>query len=113
MRRLTLCTLVLLFAARLAFAEDTFFSIAIDKLTLTEGKLPDATKDDGNGQYTQASEAMRPYAVLDAEGEAYPFAPTGPTGTWTPAGPVPTTLAIRVARGSDTGGKLFLPKSDG
>lgn len=114
MRRFSAATLILLVAltARQALADDVFFQVALDKLPLTEGRLPE-TKAEENWRYSDARASMRPYAVLDGAGEAY-LAVDGETEQpWSPGGPAPTLLAFRTQQAGSVSGGLYLAKSDG
>ncbi|NLF08665.1 MAG: hypothetical protein GX594_11915 [Pirellulaceae bacterium] len=80
-------TIALALAAWLAssaFAGDAYYEIPIRELTLTEGELPvrkDASQWRPYAQ-TERLRAMRPYAVLDEQGEVYVFGQGEQRDTW-------------------------------
>ena len=65
----TLVTALVLLAAGVA-AEDTFYSVPLNELVLTEGQLPEGANWHFRTEGRGLAEAMQPYAALDGEGEA-------------------------------------------
>jgi hypothetical protein len=107
---LVVVALVLATAGR---AEDAYFVESLDKLTITEGKLPDSLdyteKVDSrsyNYMYGWARDRRFSYVVLDGEGEAYVGLSTlrHPEAWW--------KLAVRAPTGKKVTGRLWIPHAD-
>jgi len=101
---------LILSGAQAARAEDAFYRVEIQDLQLTDGRLPDWQRADVAWRIRwQLREAMRPYAVLDGDGEIYvaadPIRPGRPSDE-------ADYLAVRAAARSDLEGRLFWPKTD-
>jgi hypothetical protein len=104
-----LCVLSLV--ARVA-AEDAYYNVPIQELTLTCGKLPSNEPGRAPGFRWGMIEQLVPRVVLDGSGEAYV---EGRSGQVT-MGPVDwregAVLAIQSTAGKEVTGRLFLPKDD-
>src|SRR5262245_30866064 len=91
-------------------SQDTYYSVQLTSLALSEGKLP------GNPQLSGASwrmlDAYQPFATLDGAGEA--FVSGEALRPWDAAEQnyQNTRLVARIPKGSPLRGRLFLPKSD-
>ncbi len=114
MPRFPQCVFVLtaLVWATQATAEDAYYNIALDKLELTEVKIPKGeTQFDWRNM--QLWEFMRPYAVLDGEGEVYVQTSRSLLSA-TPRSDQEDYNHITVCApaGRDVSGRLFLPKLD-
>ena len=106
-------------SAMTAFAKDSYYSIPIRDLKLTEGSLPVRKDPVDWRRQVQASQTMMPYAALDGEGEAYVIGRGEPTDTWQswaspnwdgmPGG---TNVIIRAPEGKDIVGRLFVPNGE-
>jgi len=111
-------------------AEDSFYSVPLRELQLTEGTLPQK-EPDRDWRISRLPAAVPPYAVLEGPGEAYivgngdwsePWARFGtPTrnaglGTKEEPGSEPdrrTRLYVRAPAAKEVAGRLFLPASAG
>jgi hypothetical protein len=91
-------------------AEDAYFVESLDKLTITEGKLPDSLKYSDkidsysyNYMFGWARDRCFPYAVLDETGEAFVGMSTvrHPEAWW--------KLAVRAPAGKKITGRLWMP----
>ena len=91
-------------------AQDAYYSIPLDKLTLTEGQLPSGS--DIRWRYWSRHRAMRAYAVIDAGGEAVVMSATS-NEPWRPAQLREGTLVIQCTARAQISGMLFAPKDDG
>jgi hypothetical protein len=93
-----------------ALAEDAYYHVPLSSLTITEGSLPPRFEWKGRGW--EMADALRPYAVLDAEGEAFVSGPA--LQPWGPPGPAfqSTFLGMRAPNGASLTGRLFVPKPD-
>ncbi len=113
-------------------AEDSYYSVPLRELQLTEGTLP-VGKPQPDRRFWRQRESLAPYAVLDGPGEAYvvgggdwtepwsapvmvgPGSPewqAAEPGTKQPAGQEPdrrTRILVRAPAGKDATGRLFLP----
>ena len=99
--------------AATASAEDAFWSVRLADLKLTEGKLPEAgAHPSWRSGLFERLQAMVPYAVLDAEGEAYVTGDAENWASWENAAQR-GTLVVRAASGRDVSGRLFCPDSSG
>lgn len=95
-----------------AFAEDTYFEVPLDRLALTEGRLPGASAP--FAEKWELRQAMRPYVVLDGGGEAYgefPPLPASPIELQDASLP-PQGIVIRTSQSGAVTGRLFLAKPD-
>src|SRR3989304_3803178 len=95
-------------------AEDAYYCIPLDKLELTEGKLPKGEKE-FDWRNLDLWEYMRSYAVLDGEGEVYvqDETPWGYAIRLEGRGnESERQIAVRTSADRDVPGRLFAPKSD-
>lgn len=108
-----LSILLTLILALPLLADDSYFSIPLPSLTLTDnGKLPDG---DPNHNNWNRMESLRPYATLDGPGEAYFHIPTEqdapfwPIYRWSVAD---TTLTVKSPNPGPISGVIFIPAAD-
>lgn len=103
--------LLVALAPAAAMGEDAFYQVARGELKLTDGQWPQHEQDE-----RRARGGMRPYAVLDQEGEVYCLTPamTPPNRMhWVEASEL--VLLVRAPKGGEVRGRLFVPneKRDG
>jgi hypothetical protein len=99
--------LSLTFIRAASAADDAYFEIAVDHLTLTEGKLPVPRANDDWRNYG-FRESLRAYAILDGTGEAY-----ASNGFSNLAANEPVyRLVIHTPDHRDVTGRLFLQNDD-
>ena len=94
--------------AAAAVAEDAYYNIPVGKLKLVEGSLP---KPKGNSLISARLRALRPYATLDGQGEAY----VDDRSYWTMfrvPGVDSPPLVIRTPAGKDVAGRLFVANAE-
>jgi hypothetical protein len=108
MKPQTLLAALLLFSGSISWAEDSYYHVPLNSLTLTEGSFP--TRPDWNVPNWEKAEAMEPYAVLDGDGEVYLSGE--PLRPWSPPNQPPPVIAFKISKGSPLTGRLFMPKSD-
>ncbi len=89
---------------RSAVAEDAFYIVPLQKLTLTDGKLPPNVPSIGAWQ----TAVFAPRAIVEG-GEAY-FGDASPGNAVPGSGPA-NALAIRLPRGQEVKGQLFLART--
>ena len=109
-RLLAVLILVLTAAAR---GDDAFYRVPLKDLTISDGTIPKA--DENSPRRWSMASALRPYAVLDGQGEVY--AATEQDLTESAGGRFPPTLSdpelfIRAPQGQPIAGSLVLPNSD-
>ena len=82
---------------------DVYYSVALDKLTITEGKIPGHPKprvESNQPEPLLARIYVNPYVALDSPGEAYLYvvqnADPGGNANWLPAPKGPFYLILRV-----------------
>lgn len=109
-RRCAVAIVVLLAAARGAWAEDAYYEVPFSGLTITEGELPGAPDQAGWRRWNQAA-AMWPYVSLD-EGEGYVDVRADEWRNFAVQWRDEGALVIRAAAGEDVKGRLFVAKSD-
>lgn len=107
-RLLASVTLFALFAVSAARADEAFFDLAIDHLSITEGKLPRERANDDWRNF-QFREMLRAYVVLDGPGEAYAI--NGFQNRFAGAAPL-NHLVIRLPEPRDVTGRLYLENDD-
>ncbi len=93
--------------APLLRAEDAYYSLSLEKLTITDGQMPHpgtAAQRGGNGAQRQR---LQPRAVVDGVGEAF----VNPLMVWQPP-PEGMRLSVRAPAGKDVTGLLFMPNAD-
>ncbi len=90
-------------------AEDAYYSIPLQKLTITEGSLPAGANNDWRPWNRWQS--MQAYAVLDGDGECYVWAgQTQEPGTPRPA--ASGNLVIGAQAAGEVAGSLYVPNQD-
>ncbi len=110
-------TIVLVVAAlfaKTAVAEDAYYDVPVGQLKLTLGSLPVRSKTVNWRQYELAV-CMRPYAVLDGQGETYVDGEGRLVDRWNwPSAPGLETARLVVCspRGKNVTGRLVVPNSD-
>ncbi|HET6250571.1 MAG TPA: hypothetical protein VFE47_22985 [Tepidisphaeraceae bacterium] len=94
--------------ASAALADDAYFDVALDHLTLTEGALPKQHANDDWRNYSFL-DVLNGYAVLDGPGEAYAV-----VGFTNPNAAAPNShLVVRSPGAGDVTGRLFLENEAG
>jgi hypothetical protein len=93
-----------------AYAEDLYYRVPLDSLTLSDGKLSD--NYEWRSWSWQVAEALRPYVIMDGSAEAY-VSGEG-LQPWTPPDKrlADSILMIRAEKGSPITGRVFVPKRD-
>src|SRR6266568_6622157 len=95
----------------LALAEDAYYYVPLTSLALSEGKLP--THFEWNSSTWKLAEALKPYPVIDGEGEGFVSGETLQPWSRSPEGSYQSTfLTLRAPKGQAVTGRLFLPKPD-
>ena len=115
-KKMIVFVLALAFSAAVpALAKDAYFSIPVRDLKLVEGELPTPSSQT-NWRHYERSQAMQPYAVLDAPGEAYPSGPGANGEYWsnnTSAAVLPAlALCLRAPEGQEVKGRLVVVNTD-
>ena len=77
----TICLIVAVSSAGAAVAEDAYYDMPLRELKLVEGSLPVTTKTPNWRRY-ELVRAMRPYATVDGQGEAYVTGRGEPNNPW-------------------------------
>jgi hypothetical protein len=114
LRLRTICLSVVAIWAGTAVADDAYYSIPLRELKLVEGDLPTATKSPNWRRY-ELFQSMRPYSIVDGQGEAYVTGRTGQINPWSDphAGfDAGARIAICAPEGKDVAGRLVVPTSD-
>jgi hypothetical protein len=102
-----------------ALAEDSYYSVPLADLQLTEGKVPTANLAPDWRRAVRQPRANTPYAVLDGPGEAYIVGVEDSRAPWDmdilwPGDPTaPIRIFIRAPAGKDVAGRLFFPAYGG
>ena len=110
-RFVVLLLFCVLSVASVARAEDSFYSVPLGELKLIEGQLPpDRRGDRWAGRFR--TDPLRPYAVLDGEGEAFVVPPTLRDLLVMPV-IRDCALVIRTKTAGDVSGSVFLPDGNG
>jgi hypothetical protein len=105
----TLVSIVVLHGLGLrAGADETFYRVALGDLKVEGGELPaEGAPEDWAGR--SRWDTLRPYAVLDGEGDAL-IAPAGARGgDWVRPTLRGSVLLVRTPRGGNVGGTVYLP----
>src|SRR6266550_6826555 len=109
-RKIALASTLIALLAQPGFTEESYYHLPITSLTLVEGTLP-ARAELSNSRRWQTVPAFQPYAILDGPGEVYIGGES--LRPWN----LPSSLyenaiiAIRVEKGKDVAGRLFVPKA--
>ena len=101
-----LVLLPLLASHPLRAADDDWFDLAIDQLTLTEGKVPTRVESQDYRNW-RLRDWLRAYVVLDGAGEAFTPDPTPISNRLTP-----NHLFIHTTDHRDVTGRLYVANSD-
>ena len=97
-----------------ARADDSYYCMPIDQLTITEGQRP-KERSQSDWRHWQRHAAMRPYAVLDGKGEVYvnggdfnngPFYPPRPSTDSVARVDDRDSILIRTPQAGDVTGRL-------
>jgi hypothetical protein len=98
-----------------AVAKDAFYDLPLRELKLTDGSLP-VMKENRNWRRFEQIRAMRPYATIDGQGEAYVAQRNGSDTPWISSYVTPdlatTRIVIRAPEGKDIAGRLVVPNSE-
>src|SRR5258708_4785870 len=96
-----------------ARGDDAFCHVPLKDLTITEGTIP---KPDWNSQRRwRMGEVLRPYAVLDGQGEVFVATEqelSDPSRAQYGQAPSAPDLFIRAPQGQPIAGSLILPNAD-
>src|SRR4051812_38211924 len=95
-------------ASAVRAAEDAYYDVPFDHLTLTEGKIP-KPPEDGSWRSWQIRSMHRPYAVLDGAGEAFAISSRQSYDSRLPRDHV----VIRTPEARDVTGRLYVESADG
>jgi hypothetical protein len=106
-RSLFLAAATLALLVSLARAEDVYYVLTPDQLTVTQGKLPSAGDDVVGGDWRdmERRRMLAPYGALDQNGELF----IQSTDEWRGA---ISKLAIHASGDKPVTGRIFVPKSD-
>ena len=106
-----LCFCVAALLLQTAAAGDAYYDLPISSLTLTEGTLPsDAATD--NWRRWRMTSVMRPYVVLDGEGEAYVSGDNSMPRMRSRGESPSQAISIRAPENQEITGRLFVVKND-
>lgn len=100
---------------RAARAAEAFYSVPISELSLTEGQLSAEDEDFSNISWRKRMQwglSMRPYAVVDGEGEAYVQTSLERSFAWDATATRAGSLTLRSPTPRTLEGRLYLPKRD-
>jgi hypothetical protein len=107
-----IASVVVLFLAHVAGAQDAYFNLPLGSLKLTEGTLPKATATDQRHLHWQRAPALQPYVVIDGEGEAYVEGAHVEPSDMSGRNFQNAFLTMRAPKGKTITGQLFFPKPD-
>ena len=105
------CVLLGFAAQATAVSDEAYLSLRVVSLKFTDGSLP-REPEAINYRSWALLPTLRPYVVLDGDGEAYIDAESA--GLQGPVNRIDstTTVAIRISKGKEITGRLFVPRSD-
>jgi hypothetical protein len=105
------CALLGFAAQTTALSEEAYLNLRVFSLKFTDGSLP-REPEAMNYRSWVLLPTLRPYVVLDGEGEAYIDAESA--GLQGPFNRIDstTTVDLRISKGKEITGRLFVPRSD-
>lgn len=108
-RKLFMAWLVALAFVAAAQAEEVYYRIPLEKLSLTDAKLPTGT--DIRWRHWNKLQAMQPYAIVAGAAEVY-VTDEQPANRWERQPLGNSSLYLRIARADELKGTLFVPRDD-